>query len=212
MPHDRIAPPPHGLLIFGFGGHARSVADVAVAAGVTALRFVDSAVRDGEVFLGFPAVSAWEESVPAGWQVFPACGDNRQRQRQCARFMEAGWPLATLIAPSATAGIGCVIGPGCFIGHHAHIGPAARIGQGCIINTGAIVDHESSVGDFSHVSVNATIAGRSHVGRFAMIGAGATVVDYMEIGDEVTVGAGGLVRHAIVEPGVYVGVPVRKLR
>jgi UDP-N-acetylbacillosamine N-acetyltransferase len=203
---------PRGLLIFGFGGHARSVADVAVAAGIGELCFVDPAVREGEHFLGFPAKSAWESPLPDGWAVFPASGDNRLRQKQCTLFDAAGWQIATVIAPNATTGMGCTIGRGTFIGHHAHVGPAADIGQGCIINTGAIVDHESSVGEFSHVSVNATIAGRSRVGRFNMIGAGATVIDYIEVTDEVVVGAGALVRRSIAEPGVYVGSPVKKLR
>jgi sugar O-acyltransferase (sialic acid O-acetyltransferase NeuD family) len=212
MPSAPVSNAIRGLLVFGFGGHARSVADVAVAAGINEICFVDEKAREGESFLGFPVVKTWSPPIPEGWGVFPASGDNRLRQQQCASFDAFGLPVVTLIAPNATIGIGSSIGPGCFIAHHAHIGPAARIDKGCIINTGAIVDHESSVGEFSHVSVNATIAGRSHVGRLTMIGAGATVIDYIEIADEVIVGAGCLVRHSINAAGVYVGMPVKKLR
>ena len=40
----------------------------------------------------------------------------------------------------------------------------------------ALVDHESTVGDYAHVAVNATVAGRCAVGRNTLIGAGAVVV------------------------------------
>lgn len=200
-----------GLLIFAFGGHARSVADVALAMGVEALCFVDNKAREGETFMGFPVVAEWDAALPDGWSVFSAMGDNKRRQKQCKLINSAGWPLATLVAPSATVGVGSIIGPGCLIGHHAHVGPAAKIGMGCIINTGAIVEHECVVADFAHISVNATVAGRSRVGRFSMIGAGATVIDNVEVAEDVLVGAGGLVLRSIQAPGVYVGTPIHKL-
>jgi UDP-3-O-[3-hydroxymyristoyl] glucosamine N-acyltransferase len=88
----------------------------------------------------------------------------------------------------------------------------AKIGIGCIINTGAIVEHECLVGDYTHISVNATLAGRSNTGKFCMLGAGATVIDGISICDGVTVGAGGVVARSLSVEGIYVGVPVRQLR
>lgn len=204
--------PPRGLLILGFGGHARSVADVALAAGVTTLCFVDANARDGENFHGFPVLPRWDAPLPEGWAAFSAAGDNTRRQRQITDIEAAGWPLATLVAPSASIGLGSHIAPGCFIGQQAHVGPEARIGKGCIINSGAIVEHESVVGDCTHVAVNATVAGRCRIGRLNFIGAGATVIDGVEVADEVTLGAGGVFQRSIDSPGVYVGVPARRLR
>jgi UDP-N-acetylbacillosamine N-acetyltransferase len=199
---------PVGLYLLGFGGHARSVADVAVAAGITQLVFVDANAKPGESFADFPAIVALPAKPEAGWQLFPASGDNRQRQEQVAN---ASLPVATLIAPIAYLGLRAEILSGAFIAHHAHIGPAARIGCGTIVNTGALVDHESVVGDFSHVSVNATVAGRCRIGSFVMVGAGATVIDRIRICDNVTIGAGATVVRDIVEPGTYVGTPARRL-
>lgn len=204
-------PVPQGLLIFGYGGHARVVADIALALGITEFCFVDAAAQEGENFLGHPVVREYGRTLPAQWQAFAASGDAKRRQAQCEEIAAAGWPLATLIAPTATIGAGAQIGPGSLVAQHAHVGPMAQVGEGCIINTGAIVEHESSVGAYSHISVHATVAGRSRVGRSVMIGAGATVIDGVGVGDGITVGAGGVVSRAIVEPGVYVGVPVRRL-
>lgn len=93
------------------------------------------------------------------------------------------------------------------IAHHAHIGPMADIGVGCIINTGAIVEHECCVGDFSHISINATLAGRVKVGHHVFIGAGSVVRDKITIGDNIIIGAGSTVTHDLFEPGTYVGSP-----
>ncbi|HEY8024164.1 MAG TPA: NeuD/PglB/VioB family sugar acetyltransferase [Burkholderiaceae bacterium] len=209
--NEPAAAPPKGLLILGFGGHARVVADIAIATGIIEFCFVDPNARAGENFLGHPVLAAWNATLPEGWQAFSAAGDNILRQDHCELIKSRSWPLASLLASSATIGAGAMIMEGCLVGQHAHVGPMASIGTGCIINTGAIVEHESSVGEFSHISVHSTVAGRSRVGRFAIIGAGATVIDGIEIGDSVIVGAGAVVHRSITAPGTYVGVPVRRL-
>lgn len=200
-----------GLLIFGFGGHARSVADVALASGVSDFCFVDTNAREGESFLGFPVIKQWDGDLPKGWQAFSAAGDNILRQQHCERIRVLGWPLATLIAPSATIGVGSKIEGGCLIAHQAHVGPMATVGTGCIINTCAVVEHECLIDDFTHVSVNATIAGRSRIGSFSMVGAGATIIDGIDVADNITIGAGAVVHRSLRQPGVYVGIPVRRI-
>ena len=200
-----------GLLILGFGGHARSVADVALAAGISELLFVDANARDGENFLGHRVVREFAGSLPEGWACLPAAGDNQRRQRQFSEASERGWPLATLVAPSASIGAGATIGEGSFVAQHAHIGPMARVGKGAIINTGAAVEHECIVGEFVHVSVNATLAGRSRLGDFVFLGAGGTVIDSVEVGPHITIGAGSVVVKSIAMPGTYVGVPAKYL-
>ncbi|WP_420473094.1 NeuD/PglB/VioB family sugar acetyltransferase [Noviherbaspirillum sp. ST9] len=200
-----------GLLILGFGGHARSVADVALAAGVEELLFVDANAREGENFLGHRVVREFTGKLPEHWACLPAAGDNERRQNQLAEVTERGWVLATLIAPGASIGAGASIGEGSFVARHAHVGPMARVGKGSIINTGAAVEHECIVGDFVHVSVNATLAGRSRLGDFVFLGAGGTVIDSVEVGAHITIGAGGVVVASIASPGTYVGVPAKRL-
>lgn len=201
--------PPHGLYILGFGGHARSVGDVALAAGVAHLLFVDAKARADESFVGFAAVTALPGVPDARWKAFPAAGDNTLRMEQIAN---CSLPLAVLLAPSAHIGAGVVVAEGSLVAAGSHLGPLSRIGRGVIVNTGAIIEHESAVGDFSHVSVNAVVAGRSCIGRRVMVGAGAVVIDGVTVCDDVTIGAGTTVVADIVEPGVYVGTPARRIR
>lgn len=202
---------PVGLVILGFGGHARSVADVAIAAGIQHLRFVDPNAKPGEILAGFPVVPRLDGPVAKGWLLFPAAGDNALRASQVAALADQDL-LHTLASPRAYMGLSAMVGRGTLVAHHAHLGPMSVVGMGCIINTGAIVEHESRVGDFCHISVNATIAGRSRVGNRSFVGAGAIVIDGIDIGDDITIGAGSVVVHSLADPGVYVGNPARRLR
>jgi sugar O-acyltransferase (sialic acid O-acetyltransferase NeuD family) len=200
---------PDGLVILGFGGHARSIAAVALANGVKTLLFVDENAREGENFLGFPAERVFKRSMPGGWLCVPAIGDCIERLRQFEFAQSMGWPLAKIVAKDATIDADASVAAGCFIGHHAHIGPSAKVNEGCIINTGAIVEHESVVGKFSHVSVNAVVAGRSRLGSFVFLGAGAVVIDGVSVDDRITIGAGATVIHSLKASGTYVGSPAR---
>ncbi|WP_160108883.1 NeuD/PglB/VioB family sugar acetyltransferase [Pseudomonas izuensis] len=202
---------PGGLLVLGFGGHARSIADVGLALGIKHFCFIDVNARPNEFFGKFPVLPVWEGKLPANWAVMPASGSNSIRQTQYDWACTQGWPLATLIAPTSTIGYGAKIGEGSFIAQHAHVGPMASLGVGCVINTGAIVEHDCDIGEFTHISVNATVAGKGYVGSFCFVGAGATVIDSVRITEGVTLGAGACAHRDIKEPGTYVGVPAQRL-
>ena len=54
------------LYVLGIGGHARSVADAAVAAGFPDILLVDAAARPGETFAGFPSLTRLPEPLEPG--------------------------------------------------------------------------------------------------------------------------------------------------
>ena len=198
-----------GLLILDCGGHARSMADVALKAGYTDLLFVDSKAKPNETLLGFSILRDLPEHLPTSWACIPGSGDGKRRKQQIEGLEARGWPITTLISPMASISPYCDIGRGSVIAHHAHVGPLAHIGEGCIVNTSAIVEHDCRVGDYTHVSVHATLAGACSVGSFCMIGAGATMIDRVSVTDQVCIGAGAAVIASIDLPGTYVGVPAK---
>ena len=202
---------PHNLVILGFGGHARSIADVALDLAIPDLMFVEATALAGENFLGFPILTDIPNPLSVGWEVFPAAGGNAARQRQIERAAAQSLPMSCLVSQRAYVGKGATIQPGSFVAHHAHLGPMTAVGRGTIINTAAVVDHDSRIGDFTHISVNTTIAGRCRIGDLVFVGAGATVIDGIRIVDRVTIGAGSTVIDDIGEPGIYVGSPARLL-
>ena len=205
--------PSVGLVILGCGGQARTVADVALAGGIKEILFLDENACEGEQMLGFPVKKDLPGMLPQGWRCIPGSGNNSKREIQIRKAQTNGWPVASIVAPSAIIGTDAVVSSGVFIGHHASVGPKAEIGIGCIINTGAIISHDCKVGNFTHISVNATVAGKAIIGSYCFIGAGSIVIDGVSICSNTVIGAGGVAVRPIQEAGTYVGVPVtRKVR
>jgi len=203
---------PGRIVIVGFGGHARSATDVALKLGYQQVLYMHESSFPDESFLGFKVVQNWEQ-VDESWTVaFPASGDPVLREEQCEAIKKAGLQLVSLVSPLACIGVGSSIQEGTFVGHYANLGPGAKVGKACILNTGSIVEHEVRIGNFSHVSIQASIAGRTKIGKHVLIGAGATVIDKITITDNATVGAGAVVVHSIDKPGTYLGVPARLIR
>lgn len=200
-----------GLVILGFGGHARSVADVALSIGYNSLLFIDENAKLGETFFGHQVLQKIPAVISDSWEYMPAAGDNFKRQMQTEFINSRQKLLATIVSNNATIGLGVEISSGCFIAHHVHLGPMVVIGKGCLINTGAVVEHDCIIGEFSHLSVNSTIAGKSRVGNLVLVGAGAVVIDNISVTNKVTIGAGGVVVKNIYESGTYVGLPAKLL-
>jgi sugar O-acyltransferase (sialic acid O-acetyltransferase NeuD family) len=202
------------LCIVGCGGHARSVADVALAGGLRSLLFVDREAREDETIFGFDVITpqrlATSGIVPAGYVI--GLGDNAVRAQAFRQVCESGGRLTSVIAGDARIGRDVRLGVGVFVGMGAHIGPSARVGDDVIVNTRAIVEHEAAVGDHTHIAVNAVLLGRARIGSRGTLGAGAIVLDGVTVGDDVIVGAGAVVTRDIREPGRYAGVPARRLR
>ena len=65
------------LVIYGCGGHARSVADVALSNGIRHLIFVDEQARKDEKIFNFDVIKKYEKKDHDSCIV--AIGDNRER-------------------------------------------------------------------------------------------------------------------------------------
>lgn len=195
------------LIIFGCGGHARSVADIFLSNEPDSeIVFVDDNAKSGEKILGFPVLKEVMVEEP----YFIAIGDNSKREEQYKKVKTQG--LISVISRSSYIGRNIRIGTGCFIGNGVHLGPEVQIGTNTIVNNHAIVEHEVKIGSHSHIGPNATISGRSEVGDRVFVGVGATVIDGIRICSDVTVGAGSVVVDDITGSGTYVGVPARKIK
>lgn len=199
------------LMIFGAGGHGRVVADAALLEGRWAAVFAsdrNASSCHGELLPGVPLRQVDASSPNIGVHI--AIGNNRARQQEAsASGLDR---LVSVIHPAATVSPFSDVGRGCFVAAGAIVGPAAHVGAGVIINHGAVVDHDVEVGAFSHIAPNAALGGHVKTGQRVLVGAGAVVLPLRVIGDDVTIGAGTVVNQDLLEPGVYAGVPVRKIQ
>lgn len=167
------------LLVIGAGGHGRSVAEAALAAGGYELAgFVDDGWGQDHSVWGYPVlggVASLGEYRQKCDYVVVAIGNNAVRDRIQAQVYDAGLIPATIVHPKAVVSPSSTIEAGCTVMAGAVIGTEARLGRGVIVNCGAVVDHDCIVDDFGHLGVNACMAGGSRAGRRAWIQAGAVL-------------------------------------
>jgi sugar O-acyltransferase (sialic acid O-acetyltransferase NeuD family) len=204
------------IALFGAGGHAKVVAEVAQLAGfVIETVLVDYTLPDqpGQRQPIAPMVT-WAEFLSKRNQ-FPftrialAVGKNDARKEIAARLEDAGLELQTLIHPSAAVSRTAAIGPGTVVMPLAVVNAHAIIGRGAIINSGAIVEHDCHIGDFAHLSPNAALGGNAIVGDGAHLGLNACVLPGVKVGTRARVGAGAVVVRDVPEGVTVVGIPAR---
>ena len=205
---ERIRMGKHKLVIFGCGGHARSVADVIHQYGFDIeIIMVDENAHEGETILGHKAVKVYEMCSNDSCVI--AVGDNVARKKI---FQEKkAERRITVVSKDSRIGSGVKIGVGAFVAPFAYIGPQAVIGENTIINSGSIVEHETVIGSHTHIAPNAVVCGHAKIGDNVFCGAGSTVIDTIKICSDVTIGAGAVVKEDIIEAGTYVGVPAKKV-
>jgi len=200
------------LLILGASGHGRVVADAALCRGGWTVIYAtdrDPARCAGELVPGV-ALMEPEAALQAASAVHVAIGDARARRNEAIAAGVAR--LATVVHPHASVSAFATVGAGCFIAARAVVAPAARLGLGVIVNHGAVVDHDVVVEDYSHIAPGATLGGAVRVGSLVLIGAGASVLPGLRICDGAVIGAGAVVRQDVTQPGVYAGVPARRIQ
>lgn len=167
------------LVIFGAGGHGRSVAEAVMASGeFQIVGFLDDAYPAVRQVWGLPLlgrISQFPEFRGCADVAIVAIGTNEVRKKLCTRLISGGSELATVIHPRAIVSHSAIIGSGSAIMAGAIVGTEAQLGRGVIVNSGAIVDHHCKVDDFGHLGVNASMAGGAVLGNGAWMQAGSAL-------------------------------------
>lgn len=200
------------LIIFGCGGHARSVANAIISNGdALDILFADNNAKPDEIIMGFPVI--YDYDLSGDWKYIIAVGDNNKRREIYDDLQnKKKGKCISVVSQMAYIGEETEIGVGTFIAPYAYVGPQAEIGVNTIINTGSIIEHEAAIGNHTHIAPRATICGRSKIGNNVFCGAGSTIIDNISICDDVIVGAGAVVLEDITEKGTYAGIPARRVK
>lgn len=199
------------IVIFGCGGHARSIVDVIRKTyDIKEIVLVDEDVETGEIILGCNTEQKHDLGEKEAFIV--AVGDNGKRKKIYYELKEKQkGHCVSIVASSASIGTDVEIGKGTFVAANTYLGPSVKVGNNTIINTGSIIEHEVIIGDHSHIAVNAAVCGRTRIGNNVFCGAGSTIIDKISICDNVVIGAGAVVIEDIVESGTYVGIPAKRI-
>lgn len=213
MPTESAHPSTHtpALLLFGAGGHARVVADALLRTpGTWRLQASDrnDALCVGELLPGVPltpmgALGHWPQALHV------AIGDNAAREKESLALGPD--QLVSVLHPLACVSPHAQIAAGCFVAAQAVLAPGAVLAMGVIVNHAAVVDHDVTIGAFAHIAPGAVLGGGVRVGARVLLGAGAVVRPGVSICDGAVIGAGAVVCADILQAGVYVGVPARRM-
>lgn len=198
------------VVILGAGGHGRVIADIILSAGDQVYGFLDDSDKLDRTIGGFPILGNLEDvsKYREAHTFVIGIGANKIR-KQLSELLDIDW--YTAIHPSAVIARDVTVGAGSVVMAGAIISTGTRIGNHCIINTGAVIDHDNLLADFVHISPGATLCGTVHIGERTHVGAGAVLKNNITITYDCIIGAGALVVKDIKEPGIYVGVPIKKL-
>lgn len=188
------------LYIYGNGGHAKVVADIARANGY-----------DNLIFLDDNSDMKFNSNLPKH-PIIIAIGNTLIRQKLQNLVLSSGFELITLIHPTAVIGSDVTIGNGSVVMPGAIINAKSTIGNGVIINSGAIIEHECTIGDFAHICPGVAIAGGSLVGERSWIGIGSSIIQNITIKPDITIGAGSVVVKDILEGSLAYGNPCRVVK
>lgn len=186
------------IVLVGFGGHAKSVADSIERQGkFSIIGYTDFAEHKSKYpYLGTDDVlpDIFKKGTVNACICVGYLGKGNVREKLYLKLKEIGFCLPVILDPSAVVSDSAVIHEGTFIGKLCVLNADAVIGKCCIINTGAVIEHESVIGDFSHISVGTILCGQVKVGRGAFVGANATVIQCRDVNEYEIVPAGSTKR------------------
>lgn len=202
------------LFVVGAGGHAKSIAEIAIAAGFTIEAFISPDAEDSE-FMGVRVLNSLPENIAGRTEsIAIGIGANYLREKVWTELRESCElsRFPALIHPTAVIASSAQIGPGASVHQNSVVGPSTRIGKFCTINTSATIDHDCELKDFASLGPGAHTGGNVTIGERAHISIGAIAIHGIEIGHDSILGAGSCATNSIPELTVYVGTPARALK
>lgn len=203
------------LAILGARGHGKVVADAAECSGWKEIVFFDD-VWPELTNNGPWAVRGDTATLMAHLSEFDGVvvgiGSNAIRAAKQARLIAAGAIIVSVFHPAATVSMHSQVGLGSVILANAAVNASASVGAGVIVNTGAVIEHDCIIGDFSHISPNAALAGGVILKKKVWVGACASVRQLLEIGEAVVIGMGSVVTKNVPAGSIVAGNPAKTLK
>lgn len=164
---------------------------------------------NGEKVMGVDVIP--ESSFdPDKYVVLVGIGEPKIRKKVVEK-MPKNTSYATLVHPSAIISDWVEIGDGSIITPGVIITCNIKIGKQAHLNLFTTIGHDCEIGDYFTTAPSANISGNCIFGDCVYFGTNSAVRQGVSICDNVTIGMGGVVVKNIIEPGVYIGNPLKKL-
>ncbi|ABM00451.1 pilin glycosylation protein [Shewanella amazonensis] len=178
------------LLIIGAGSFGRTVYEAAMMSGDwQIIDFLDDSYPSHTGPVQFKVIGKTDSFASFSSQydgVVVAIGNNRIRKDKIESVLLSGANLVNIFHPKAFVSPLAKVGRGALVMAGAVVGAFATIGVGCILNPNAVADHDTAMGDYSHLGVGAVMAGTSLLGVGAWVLPGAALSYGESVADWVT--------------------------
>jgi sugar O-acyltransferase (sialic acid O-acetyltransferase NeuD family) len=201
---------PLALIVYGGGGHGKSVIDLLRSLGTYRLvGVIDDGIATGTQILGLPVLGGAEalpglrdQGIRLAVNAVGGIGKVRSRIQVFQQLAAAGFASPAVVHPRAYLEPNVTLSGGLQVFPHAYIGSECQVGFGVIVNTGAVVSHDCVLEDYANISPGALLAGGVRVGEQALVGMGVTINLGVHIGAGARIGNGATVKSDVPAEGV----------
>lgn len=190
------------LALYGYGGHAR---EVAVQIGQDITFFVD----DDYVNEYTQPISSFD---PNEYLMMVAVGDSKARYDMVQKLPKKT-KFFTFIHPTVLIMDDSVeIGEGSFIGANSILTTNIKIGKHALLNRGNHIGHDTVIGDYFSAMPGSIVSGNVRIYDLVYLGTNSSIKEKTSIHSLTTIGLNSGVVKNIEEPGIYGGVPAKKIK
>ena len=195
--------------IFGAGGHAKVLLDIASLLEVKIDGLFDDDENLWDKSFYSSVVLGGKVQLPESETSIVAIGDNDIRQKLVSYLCEKKYSFLSLMHPQAVISSSASLSSGTVAMAGVVVNADSKIGEHCIINTRSSIDHDCVIDNFVHVAPGAVLCGGVTVGELSLIGAGATILPGVKVGKSCTVGAGAVVLNDLPDNSKVWGNPAK---
>lgn len=188
-------------VLIGNGGHAR---EVMAQMGIKLECFVDEEYVDDET----SSLSKFDPNIHIAMIVV---ADSKNRY-DIAQRLPKETKFFSFIHPTALIMNNVEIGDGSFIGAYSILTTNIKIGKHTILNRSNHIGHDCIIGDYFSAMPGAIVSGNVIISDIVYMGNNSSIREKLSIHSSSIIGMNSAVVKNISEPGVYVGVPAKKIK
>jgi len=190
------------LALFGYGGHAREVAS---QIDQEVIFFVDDEYAND-------IAKPISQFNPEEYVIMVAVADSRDRF-DIVQKLPKETQYFTYIHPTVLIMDDNIeLGEGSFIGANSILTTNIKIGKHAILNRGNQIGHDCIIGDYFSAMPGAIVSGNVTIYDLVYMGTNSAIKEKISVHSWSTIGMNSCVIKHIEEPGVYVGVPAKKIK
>ena len=191
--------------LIGNGGHAR---EIMAQMNQRLIRFVD----DKYWIEGDDRLLPLSDFDPEIYEVMIAVGSSNDRLNISKKLPKETKYFSFIHNTVLILDDSIQIGDGTFIGAYSVLTTNIKVGKHSLLNRSNHIGHDCQIGDYLTLMPGAIVSGDCNISDNVYVGTNSSIREKISICDDVIIGLNSGVVSDIVESGVYVGTPAKKIK